>query len=135
MLQVKKIKKIFAKQVNKKEKIKFLANDNICLEAKKGEILGILGPNGAGKTTLLRMIAGIMEPTEGEITIDNESYKDNAEIDALIAAYLEIKPREVMLYSIDRKTPEENLEKVNADELQRIADRMRAAGITVQVNA
>ena len=57
------------------------------------------------------------------------------EIDALIAAYLEIKPREVMLYSIDRKTPEENLEKVNADELQRIADRMRAAGITVQVNA
>ena len=64
-----------------------------------------------------------------------ESYKDNAEIDALIAAYLEIKPREVMLYSIDRKTPEENLEKVNADELQRIADRMRAAGITVQVNA
>ena len=40
-----------------------------------------------------------------------------------------------MLYSIDRKTPEENLEKVNADELQRIADRMRAAGITVQVNA
>ena len=64
--------------------------------------------------------------------IDNTT---DAEIDALIAAYLEIKPREVMLYSIDRKTPEENLEKVNADELQRIADRMRAAGITVQVNA
>ena len=64
--------------------------------------------------------------------IDNTT---DAEIDALIAAYLEIKPREVMLYSIARKTPEENLEKVNADELQRIADRMRAAGITVQVNA
>ena len=64
--------------------------------------------------------------------IDNTT---DAEIDALIAAYLEIKPREVMLYSIDRKTPEENLEKVNADELQRIADRMRAAGIIVQVNA
>ena len=40
-----------------------------------------------------------------------------------------------MLYSIDRKTPEENLEKVNTDELQRIADRIRAAGIVVQVNA
>ncbi|MGN0214729.1 MAG: radical SAM protein [Muribaculaceae bacterium] len=64
--------------------------------------------------------------------IDNTT--DN-EIDALIAAYLEINPREVMLYSIDRKTPEENLEKVSADELQRIADRIRAAGIKVQVNA
>ena len=66
------------------------------------------------------------------IRIDNTT---DAEIEALIAAYLEINPREVMLYSIDRKTPEENLEKVNANELQRIADRIRAAGIVVQVNA
>ena len=40
-----------------------------------------------------------------------------------------------MLYSIGRKTPEENLEEVNAYELQRSADRIRAAGIVVQVNA
>ena len=64
--------------------------------------------------------------------IDNTT---DEEIDALIAAYLEIKPREVMLYSIDRKTPEEHLEKVGAEELERIANRIRAVGVEVQVNA
>ena len=34
-----------------------------------GEVFGLLGPNGAGKTTLLRMLAGIVEPTEGACTI------------------------------------------------------------------
>ncbi|MBQ6167801.1 MAG: radical SAM protein [Muribaculaceae bacterium] len=57
------------------------------------------------------------------------------ELDALLSAYLEIKPREVMLYSIDRKTPAENLEKVSKEELERIAQRFRDAGIKVQVNA
>jgi len=40
-----------------------------------------------------------------------------------------------MLYSIDRKTPAENLEKVSKEELERIAQRFRDSGITVQVNA
>ena len=57
------------------------------------------------------------------------------ELDALLRAYLEIQPREVMLYAIDRKTPAENLEKVSKEELQRIAERFREAGIQVQVNA
>ncbi|MBR5725404.1 MAG: radical SAM protein [Muribaculaceae bacterium] len=57
------------------------------------------------------------------------------ELDALLSAYLEIQPREVMLYSIDRKTPAENLEKVSKEELERIAKRFRDSGIQVQVNA
>ena len=57
------------------------------------------------------------------------------ELDALLSAYLQIKPREVMLYSIDRKTPAENLEKVSKEELERIAQRFRDADIKVQVNA
>ena len=40
-----------------------------------------------------------------------------------------------MLYSIDRKTPAEHLEKVSKEELERIARRFRDAGIKVQVNA
>ena len=66
------------------------------------------------------------------VRIDNTT---DEEIDALIAAYLAIKPREVMLYSIDRKTPEEQLEKVEKEELEAIARRIEAAGIKVQVNA
>ena len=78
MLQVKNIKKKFTKKISKKETVSFLADDNISFTAKEGEIVGILGPNGAGKTTLLRIIAGIMEPTEGSINIDNETYEKNS---------------------------------------------------------
>ena len=59
----------------------------------------------------------------------------DVELDALLSAYLEIRPREVMLYSIDRKTPAEDLVKVSKEELERIADHFRSAGIKVQVNA
>ncbi len=76
MLEVQHVKKSFMKKVDKGIKISFYADDDISFEAKMGEILGIIGPNGAGKTTLLRMIAGIMEPTEGSILIDGLSYQD-----------------------------------------------------------
>lgn len=66
----------------------------------------------------------------GEV-VDNTG--DN-EIEALAEAYKRIGPAEVMLYSIDRPTPESNLRKVEKDELERIADRFRAEGIKVQVN-
>ncbi len=46
------------------------AVDNVDLETVEGEFLVLLGPSGCGKTTLLRMIAGIEEPTSGDILID-----------------------------------------------------------------
>jgi len=45
----------------------FYANKNISFNLKKGETLGIIGVNGAGKSTLLKQIAGVIEPTSGEI--------------------------------------------------------------------
>lgn len=59
----------------------------------------------------------------------------DAEVEALIEAYKAIKPREIMLYSIDRTTPEENLVKVPLEELKTIGERIESAtGIPVQVN-
>ncbi len=56
------------------------------------------------------------------------------EINALIDAYRRIKPREVMIYSLDRSTPEEKLVKVEKPELEAIADRIRKeTGIEVIV--
>ena len=47
-----------------------VAVDGVSFKVHRGEIYGLLGPNGAGKTTLLSMIAGILEPDSGEISID-----------------------------------------------------------------
>ena len=74
------------------------------------------------------MVRGEFEGQHFDNTTDEE-------LDALLSAYRQIEPREVMLYSIDRKTPAENLEKVPKEELERIAQRFRDAGIKVQVNA
>ncbi len=51
---------------------KVIANKNVDLEVRKGEILAILGENGSGKTTLMNMIAGIYYPDEGEIYVNGE---------------------------------------------------------------
>ena len=51
---------------------RFTAVDRLTLEVPRGELFGFLGPNGAGKTTTLRMIAGILQPTGGSVTIGGE---------------------------------------------------------------
>lgn len=56
------------------------------------------------------------------------------EIEQLLRAYKIIKPREIMLYSIDRPTPCRSLQKIDVEELERIADIFRAEGFNVKVN-
>ena len=48
----------------------FQALKNINLDIRRGEIFALLGPNGAGKTTLISTICGIVNPTEGTVTVD-----------------------------------------------------------------
>jgi ABC-2 type transport system ATP-binding protein len=48
----------------------FKALKNINLDIKRGEIFALLGPNGAGKTTLIGIICGIVNPTDGTVTVD-----------------------------------------------------------------
>ncbi len=104
MIEVKDVKKKFVKNISKRKKIEFYADNGITFDAKEGEVVGILGPNGAGKTTLLRIIAGIMEPTSGEIVIDELTYtKNETEIKNKIAfltgntkLYKDISPVELL---------------------------------------
>lgn len=71
--------------------------------------------------------------THGEQTIDNTT---DTELDALIEAYKRIQPREIMLYTIDRRTPEQSLRRVPREELDAAAARIvSATGIPVQVSA
>ena len=48
-----------------------VAVDDFTLDVKKGELISIIGPSGCGKTTILRSIAGLLQPTSGKITIDD----------------------------------------------------------------
>ena len=93
----------------------------------------------AGVVEDLKMFSGqcivqtmFVRGTYNGVSFDNTT---DAEVDALLYAYQQIKPREVMIYSIDRATPAENLEHVGVEELERIASRLREAGLKVQVNA
>lgn len=47
------------------------AVDNVSLSVKQGEIVGFLGPNGAGKSTTIKMMTGVLEPSSGELIVNN----------------------------------------------------------------
>ena len=64
-------------QVNNLSKIfkKNLAVDRINFHIDRNKTLGLLGPNGCGKTTSIGMMLGLIEPSDGEIIIDNKNLK------------------------------------------------------------
>ena len=47
--------------------------ESVDIELRRGELLGVIGPNGAGKTTLLRLLAGILQPTNGDVRLDGRA--------------------------------------------------------------
>jgi len=53
-----------------------LAVDDVSFEAAQGSITYLLGPNGAGKTTILRMVAGLVRPSSGTVSIDGRGLLD-----------------------------------------------------------
>lgn len=59
-----RLKELFIKKTYHK---KFFSNNNISFDLYEGETLGIIGVNGAGKSTLLKIIAGVIDLTEGEV--------------------------------------------------------------------
>ena len=55
--------------------------ENISLSIKEGEHIALIGGTGSGKSTLIKLLAGLFEPSEGEIMIGDVSYKDMRKVD------------------------------------------------------
>ncbi len=82
MITASHLVKTFVKHEKKNKKTEIYAVNDISVQVKEGEIVGILGPNGAGKTTLLRMLSRLMRPTSGtvSITVDGKEITDDIEL-------------------------------------------------------
>ena len=68
------------------------AVDNIDLQVEKGEILGFLGPNGAGKTTTIKMIAGLLQPSSGAVSICGHDMAQSAMRCRELTGYIPDRP-------------------------------------------
>lgn len=68
MIRIEKLKKVYS---NGYEALK-----SINLEINEGELVCLLGPSGCGKTTILNLLAGLLDPSDGDIKFDNESVID-----------------------------------------------------------
>jgi branched-chain amino acid transport system ATP-binding protein len=62
-----------------------VAVNDVDVDVRRGEILGLIGPNGAGKSTLFRLIAGIMPPTSGTVTFLGRSITRRSAHDVCVA--------------------------------------------------
>lgn len=68
------------------------AADNVTLTVESGDIYGFIGHNGAGKSTTIRAVVGVLDFTEGEITIDGHSVKDEPMACKRVTAYIPDNP-------------------------------------------
>lgn len=90
----------------KDKKQTVLAANRLDFHIAQGEVVGVLGENGAGKTTLLRMIATLLEPTSGSISVDgHDTVKQSMEVKKRIGVLF---GGETGLY--ERLSARENLE-------------------------
>jgi iron complex transport system ATP-binding protein len=66
--------------------------DGVSMDVERGDVIGLLGPNGSGKTTLLRLLAGILRPAAGNISLDGTSIAGRGRRD--LARRIAVVPQE-----------------------------------------
>ena len=84
------------KNLTKEYKGGIKALDNVSFDIKKGEIFALLGPNGAGKTTLINIVCGLVNPSGGEVTINDfdiiKQYREARSFVSLVPQEIQLDP-------------------------------------------
>ncbi|WP_084420566.1 ABC transporter ATP-binding protein [Henriciella litoralis] len=104
------------------------AVESVSFSLKQGEVLGFLGPNGAGKSTTMRMVAGVIEPDRGDVSISGfsiisdrrDAQRKLGYLPEGVPLYADMTPREFLnfmcrAHDIDRKTCVSAIDRVVAD--------------------
>jgi ABC-2 type transport system ATP-binding protein len=97
------------------------AVDGVSFEVGSGEVFGLVGPNGAGKTSTLKMLCGLVEPSDGDVTVngydagETEMRRSLGFLPEESPLYEEMTPRGYLrffadLYGVDRGTANERIE-------------------------
>jgi ABC-type sugar transport system ATPase subunit len=117
-----------------------LAVNDVTVQVRAGEIYGIVGENGAGKSTLMRMLAGILEPTEGVVRVDGHVLDGGAK--GALAAGIALVHQELSL--VPEMTTAENIMLgafptkrgfTDSAQLKRIAsDALEEIGVSVDLD-
>ncbi len=102
IIHVQALRKIFHTHTGQEH----VAVDRIDFHVARGEIYGLLGPNGAGKTTTLRILAGLMQPSGGDVIVDGISgaadpmalKERTGFLTANTGLYVRLTPRETLRY-------------------------------------
>lgn len=121
MLIVNKLRKVFTDKSSQE----IVAVNDLSFQANAGEIVGILGMNGAGKSTTLRMLATVINPSSGEILLNNTNMRKNSLevrrsigfLSGTTGLYKRLTARETMVYFARLNGMKKNIIKERIDEL------------------
>jgi general nucleoside transport system ATP-binding protein len=119
-----------------------LANDNVDLEVRKGQIVSLLGENGAGKSTLMNIVYGLYQPDAGEVWVNGERVTFTSSADAIargigmVHQHFQLVPvltvaENVVLGNEVRKGPFLDLKRARRD----VAELSERYGLTVDPDA
>lgn len=101
---------------------KTITLNNVSLDVEKHEFISIIGPSGCGKTTILQIIAGIIEPTHGEVLLEGKRIKKTCDCRALVFQKPALYPWKTVKENISfglmlKKIPKEDWEQIIQDKI------------------